>query len=238
MKKNYNKNGSKFIKLINGKGFYAAIAICMLAIGVALWSAVDSFKQLNENLGGETSYTQLRLESELLNIQSRLESAESPIESESDAEKPQESEAQEAVETTNTVARFFVMPITGDISKNFSNEYLQYSDTYMDMRLHTATDIVASQGSIINSSGDGKVLEILKDAFLGEIVVIDHGNGIIAKYCGLKNISVKVGDTVSASQSLGEIGVIPSESVEAPHLHFEVTKDGVLIDPLSLMTVN
>ena len=72
---------------------------------------------------------------------------------------------------------------------------------------------------------------------LGTCVTIDHGNGIVARYCNLnKTLTVKEGDIVSAGTVLGAIGdSAVSELSDPSHLHFEITENGKFIDPISLI---
>jgi murein DD-endopeptidase MepM/ murein hydrolase activator NlpD len=134
--------------------------------------------------------------------------------------------------TQNTIAEFFVMPLGGIMTKQFSDEKLQFDETYNDWRLHQALDIAAERGTEVHASGDGKVSKVYEDSLLGNVVVIDHGNGIIAHYCGLNAATVKEGQAVTAGEIIGGVGQVPCEKIEQPHLHFAVQKDGRWIDPI------
>lgn len=83
----------------------------------------------------------------------------------------------------------------------------------------------------------------VKAAFDGTIVVsekgvdargwyidIDHGNGWVTEYQHLGKLNVKVGDKVKKGQVIGEVGMTGAST--GPHVHFEVRKDGVRLDPL------
>ena len=71
----------------------------------------------------------------------------------------------------------------------------------------------------------------------GYTVTIDHGNGIITKYCNLNSgVTVQVGQQVSSGEEIGAVGETADiETAEKSHLHFEVYKNGSFADPLSLM---
>ena len=103
------------------------------------------------------------------------------------------------------------------------------------MRIHAGVDIAPNSGTLVKSAGDGIITEISKSADYGTVVHIDHGNGITAKYCSLKNVTVKKDVTVNAGQAIGEIDTVPCECVDKPHLHFETFKDGKAISPFSLV---
>ncbi len=139
--------------------------------------------------------------------------------------------------TKSTVAQFFVMPVGGVITKNFSNEKLQFDETYNDWRVHLALDIAAEKGTEIHSAGDGIVNDIYEDDLLGQVVIIDHGNGIIAHYCGVLSPKIEKGQIVAAGDVIGGVGKVPSESVEQFHLHFAVQKDGQWVDPVKTLDI-
>ena len=64
-------------------------------------------------------------------------------------------------------------------------------------------------------------------------VTIDHDNGVTSRYCGLDgSLEVREGDTVQTGQKIGVTGASPDlESALEPHLHLEVQKSGVYVDP-------
>jgi murein DD-endopeptidase MepM/ murein hydrolase activator NlpD len=106
------------------------------------------------------------------------------------------------------------------------------------MRLHLGVDIIADKGSAVVACGDGVVTNIYSDLSLGTVVEIDHSNGIVARYCGLgDDLTVKIDDHVSASQKIGTLGIIPGESADTPHLHFEILKNGKQVSPLETMGI-
>jgi stage II sporulation protein Q len=106
------------------------------------------------------------------------------------------------------------------------------------MRLHTGTDILATDSLLVKSCGSGTVTGIDTDTIMGTVITVDHGNGIYIRYCGIKNVNVNVGDTVTVESSIGEIGTVTSECAEQAHLHLEVIKDGNPIDPAVLIPFN
>lgn len=234
---NRMKKGSKLDKILNGKGFYAVLGICMVAIGI---SAFAGYSALNKQESAQTPQ----------NLQSSY-STSSPTQNNKDLEQvdttksdipyTKEEVSSEPTETSsqNPVAKYFVYPVSGNIIKDFSLSELQYSLTYNDMRLHTGIDISADANTAVNSAGDGTVIFAGKDAKLGYTVKIDHGNGIVAVYAGLTEaLKVKKGDTVTAGTNLGAIGTVTEECVDAPHLHFEILENGQPISPSTILNNN
>lgn len=238
MKVKHNRN-QKIIKFLNGRTFYIVLCLCFVAIGVAMWSGVEVLKNKSDT---DTSSRNTTAEnqskpsydtiSEPDNTESRPSSSSPSTQSKPEASTPKPSE-----QTSVGVAKFFIRPLLGEIIKDYSDTELQYSLTFKDMRLHKGVDIAGKYGDSITASGEGVVTDVYKDALLGTVVVIDHGNGIVAKYCGLgAEPSVKKGDKVDSSVQIGSLDDIPSESVEQVHLHLEFTKNGKSVDPLLYFT--
>ena len=97
-------------------------------------------------------------------------------------------------------------------------------------RLHSGIDWSAPLGTPVSAAGKGRVLSADYAGAYGNRVVIDHGNGWQTLYGQLARISVRAGDCVDAN---AEIGAVGSTGLSAePHLHFEVRRGGVPIDPM------
>ena len=126
----------------------------------------------------------------------------------------------------------YTMPINGDILKDFSTEALQFSQTFGDMRLHTAVDIACKEGAFISALTDGKVLSFEESTALGGVLTIDHGDGLVVKYASIKNPKFKAGDTVKSGDLIGAVGTVPNESSDQSHLHIEATKNN---KPISIL---
>ena len=126
----------------------------------------------------------------------------------------------------------FMKPAEGEILKDFSDKNLQYSKTFGDMRLHNGIDIACKKGTAVSVCGDGVILTVEKSSLYGNVVTIDLGNGLSAKYCSLDNVKFKEGDQVKLGDILGNTTTIPAECDDKEHLHFEVYKNGTAVSPL------
>ena len=218
---------TKILDFFSGKGFYFVLAGCLLATGVAAWTAYASINAAEKSKTPENHIESSQKTPSVFETQNEPESKE-PYSSETESSQPPEEEPLHPI-----VAAHFVYPLSGNTLRGYSDTELIYSETFGDMRLHTALDIIGEDGATISSCGNGTITEIKKDGLLGWYIEIDHGNGVTAKYCGLKEeILVKKGDIVSAGDSLGYIGEIPSECKDTPHLHLEFYHDGYTIDPV------
>ena len=131
----------------------------------------------------------------------------------------------------------FCLPMGSNILKDYSNGELVYSETMEDWRAHTGVDFAANKGSEIVSINNGKVLRVYDSSLYGTTVEIDHGDGLVAKYCPIDpdGYIINEGDTVARGQKIGTLGVIPIESADSEHLHFEIKQDGKNVDPIKAM---
>jgi murein DD-endopeptidase MepM/ murein hydrolase activator NlpD len=216
---------SKVAKFIAGKGFYAVLAVCMAIIGVAAYSAMEKSETepfIEESVPQEKNDDYL--------IPSMPYDEEEVILPSDDEEDP--SSAAEVTEETNPPV--FIMPIDGNILKPFSDNTLLYSQTYKDMRVHTGVDIAPTVANVVVSAFSGTVIGVDENTNYGTVITIDHGDGIMLSYCGVKNVTVKNGDVVEAEEIIGEIGTVLNESADKPHLHLELMVEGQYKDPLTL----
>lgn len=139
-------------------------------------------------------------------------------------------------ETTEAAPQLYVLPLTNTVQKPFSMEAPLYSETMRDWRIHTGVDFAGDEGQTVKATAQGTVTEVKKDALWGGVITIDHGIGVVSRYYGV-NPSVKVGDKVKASTPIGKLMPIPFESMQKPHLHFEMTVDGVYVDPIEAIAL-
>jgi len=96
-------------------------------------------------------------------------------------------------------------------------------------RLHGGIDIGAPRGTNVVAADSGTVITSTSGGSYGNYVVISHGNGITTLYAHLSSRSVKVGDTVSKGQVVGQVG--STGNATGAHLHFEVSVNGSRVDP-------
>ena len=81
-------------------------------------------------------------------------------------------------------------------------------------------------------TADGVVSDVIKSRKgLGNVVVVSHGGGYVTRYAHLADIEVKKGKRVKRGDKIGYVGV--SGSSFAPHLHYEVIKDTLIMDPVN-----
>lgn len=151
-------------------------------------------------------------------------------ESETETEPQTDSDTESAEEFDHVK----VMPIAGEVQQEYSCGELVKSVTTGTWQTHNGTDIAAAEGTAVCAIDNGTVLEVTKDALWGVCVTIDHGNGIKSRYCGLSaSLTVTEGESVESGQAIGSVGTTADiECKQEPHLHFEVLKNDVYVDPM------
>jgi murein DD-endopeptidase MepM/ murein hydrolase activator NlpD len=102
-----------------------------------------------------------------------------------------------------------------------------------DKRFHAGVDLRAATGTPALAAQAGVVTRAGTAGNYGNLVVVDHGNGLQTRYGHLSRIDVKPGDKVAAGQEVGEVGA--TGRTTGPHLHFEVRQDGHAVDPATAL---
>lgn len=127
-----------------------------------------------------------------------------------------------------------MFPVQGDVMNEYSwGELVKTSGGVW--RTHDGIDLSAEVGQDVKSMTAGTVSSIYSDPLWGNCMVIDHGETVLSYYYGLSpDISVNVGDKVSAGQVIGTVGnTADIESDLGSHLHFALKFEGSWIDPIS-----
>jgi murein DD-endopeptidase MepM/ murein hydrolase activator NlpD len=133
--------------------------------------------------------------------------------------KRQESAAQYVASVPN------IQPVVdGWITRRFS---MVESDT---SAVHTGIDYAATLGTLIRATAPGVVENVANDKYFGLILTIKHGYGFLTKYGHCSQVLVAKGDHVERGQTIALVG--NSGRSSAPHLHYEVLKDGRNVDPI------
>ena len=111
-----------------------------------------------------------------------------------------------------------------------SSRFGERSDPFTGERTqHRGLDFAGTRGTEVLSVASGVVIWAAGRAAYGNTVEIDHGNGYRTRYAHNEALVVKPGDHVSAGQVIARMG--SSGRASAPHVHFEVLKDGQRVNP-------
>lgn len=108
---------------------------------------------------------------------------------------------------------------------------IRYENIYMP---NTGILYSSSKEFDIISILDGKVTSVKEDEILGNIIEIEHSNNIVSIYQSIKDVQVKIGDQVKQGDVIAKSGSNKLENEQDNCLHFELYKDGTLINPEEL----
>lgn len=129
-----------------------------------------------------------------------------------------------------------ILPVEGKILTDFTLDKLIFSETLAEWRMHSGIDIEASEGTKVKAPLDGTIKEVIEDDLWGITIVIDHGDGLETRFSNLGTKEmVKSGIMVSRGDYISTVGKTANiEMLMEPHLHYEATKNGKIIDPRSI----
>lgn len=103
---------------------------------------------------------------------------------------------------------------------------------YKVMSQHNGVDLIVGQGTPVLAAGDGVVTDVSKSGKgLGNVVDITHDGGYVTRYAHLQDIVVRKGERVKTGKKIACVGI--SGNSFAPHLHYEIYRDGELMDPVN-----
>ena len=126
-----------------------------------------------------------------------------------------------------------IQPVANNDLKKMASGYgYRIHPIYKVRKMHWGTDFSAKTGTPIYATGDGRVITYKNSrSGYGKHIVIDHGYGYQTLYAHMSKIDVRKGQRVKRGDVIGYIG--SSGRSTAPHLHYEVIKDGKKINPIN-----
>ncbi|WP_027419347.1 M23 family metallopeptidase [Crocinitomix catalasitica] len=125
-----------------------------------------------------------------------------------------------------------IQPVSNEDLRRIASGYgWRIDPIYKTKKMHWGLDFTAETGTNIYATGNGvvKIVESKKWGY-GNSIVIDHGFGYTSRYAHMSAFDVKEGDRVVRGQIIGKVGSTGKST--APHLHYEVEKNGKKIDPV------
>ena len=220
-------------------------------------SKIDTSKLSQVNNTTENTLTDNNLEQASVNIGKTVEESEMEIEKENETktekiaintsimqnDKLEETENKEKTQVNEVEVEaqiveekeelVFAMPVDGEIIKEFANDTLLYSATLNEWTTHSGIDIKAEKTTVVKSSEKGTVKYIKNDPRYGLTVVIEHTDGYTTVYSNLLTSEFVVeGEQVEKGQTIGTVGnTAVFEIADESHLHFEILKDNIQVDP-------
>lgn len=248
---NFKIGKSGFSRFINGKGFYIALALCLVAIGSAAYIAANkSFGGVSTTSSGSTSDyasgagavtwddSDTQQTGNTVSGVTASSSASSAASGASSSSAAAMASSKASSTSSSTVApTIYVLPLQGSMLTEYSPDNPIYDKTMNDWRTHNGVDIAANAGTPVKACADGTVLDVKTDDQLGQEVVIQHGGGITSIYADLTAFgdkpTVRKGQKVEAGDVIGSVGATAQAEIGlVPHLHFAMMKNGNYVDPL------
>ncbi len=122
----------------------------------------------------------------------------------------------------------FIRPVAGIMRSGFG---VRTHPIFRIRKLHTGVDLAAPSGTPVKAAADGVVILAGWKGGYGKTVVIDHGGDTATLYGHCSTLLVTVGNTVRRGQTIARVGSTGYST--GPHLHWEVRKNGVPVNPLA-----
>ena len=120
----------------------------------------------------------------------------------------------------------FLTPVTGTNTGSYGRRRVFNGQK---RRPHSGMDFAADKGTPIRAPSAGTVIELGDFFFSGNLVYLDHGQGLISMFAHLDEIDVVLGERVEKGQIVGKVGA--TGRVTGPHLHWSLGLNGTWIDP-------
>ena len=207
----------KFGNILSGKGYYIALILCAVAIGI---SGYLYYQNVSDPVGDVPAIATDPTTG------ATLPNGNTPADP-TTPDKPKN-------RLTATAS-----PVTGEQVMEYAMDCLTYNPTTRDWRTHDGVDIAADAGTIVSAAADGTVYTVYDDDTMGVTVVIRHEDGYTSSYaCLAEEVAVKPGDVVTMGQAIGAVGQTAlMESAIGHHLHFSVTLNDESISPADFLSI-
>ncbi len=134
----------------------------------------------------------------------------------------EENENKDALAIVNNI-KLSVLPVTGRITSRYGERSSLRRST------HTGLDIACTTGTDIKVVSNGTVTFSGKKGSYGNLIIVDHGNGVETWYGHCSKLYEKVGNTVNAGDVIAAVGSTGNST--GPHLHFEIRINGECVNP-------
>lgn len=213
------KTDSKVLNFLKRNAVYLIFAFCIIAVGLSI-----TLMLLNRN-SNELNETPP--------ITDQIE-AEKPVEDNKTVDDIVSPEPVLPVTTPIT----FIMPIENATEIGSYSEQMVFNSTLKRYSSHLAIDFFAPEGTNVLAVYDGTVESVNTEFLTGTTVIIDHGDGLKTVYNSLADgDSVTVGQQVKSGDVIGTVSASNRQEYTAgAHLHFQVTENGNIIDPVKYLS--
>ena len=218
---NNKKSGGIF-----GKGYYIALILCAMAIGISGYVYYRNADRTEEVVQQHETEAQVAVVATEENIPAAVTD---PV------TQPTETTTSPTVKKVMKTAA----PLEGEQVAEFAMDCLSYNSTTRDWRVHDGIDIAAQTGTEVKAAADGQVYTVYNDDSMGTTVVIRHEDGYVTVYASLaEEVMVSAGDQVTLGQAIGTVGETALlENALGEHLHFAVLRNDEQMDPAEFLNM-
>ena len=216
-------------KIRTAKGFYIAVAICLLALaGVATVTFRKPTPKISTDDTVVTTTVAAGTTTTPTTAQPVIKPATGVPDTRTTTKKPI------PTTTATTVSEdLFIFPVSNVIIRDYSDTLI-YSVTLGEWCTHNGVDFSADIGKEVKASAGGVIRVVKKDPIWGCVIEIDHGNRLVTRYCGVE-ANVTEGQSVALGDTIGILSEIPAEVLDPPHLHLELLVNGNYQNPMTLI---
>ncbi len=219
----------------NTKALFSAVCLCVIALGLIVYFSTNSSKPKNNAVNQATTVEETTEVQRAVTVtETTTKQTTTKKKKTTTKQKTTEPATMELGENNTPYKSYYKYPINEAVVNGYTEE-LVLDKTMNDFRAHPAVDFKGEKGDAVTAINDGLVTAVYSDSMYGQVVEIDHGGKLVARYCGLKSATVKKGSYVDMGNKIGTLGTIPAESALETHLHFETILDGKLVNPLDVM---
>ena len=235
MSDRYKTNKKKNSK--SAKALFSIVCLCVIGLGMIVYFGTNTRPQNNPVNENQTLEVATEAQHAVTVTETTTQAPPATEATESTAPERSESVATSMPqgEGNTPYQSFYEYPLGEAVVKGYSENPVK-NETMGDYRAHAGVDFKGSEGDSVHAINAGMVMNIYYDSLYGGTVEIDHGGQLVARYCGLDTISVKMGDALEIGEVIGTLGSIPAESADGAHLHLETRLDGTPVNPLEVMS--
>ena len=207
------------------RGYYIALILCAVAIGI---SGYLYYRNANQDTP--------QLQSPTLDVAGPGDDVAAVA---TQPTLPNQGENDTPTTKPSKVPMKTGMPVSGQTVAGYAMDCLSYNPTTRDWRVHNGIDIAADPQTQVCAAADGTVYTTYVDETMGTTVVIRHADGYVTKYSSLSaELNVSAGDTVTLGQVIGTVGnTALLESAVGDHVHFSVTHNDEPMDPMAFLNL-
>ena len=120
----------------------------------------------------------------------------------------------------------YMWPLRGPIGSPFGGRLDPFTG---DAETHVGLDIIGLYGAAVRAPADGQVIFANRKSDYGNLIILDHGNGLTTRYGHLSHFNVHSNQWVHKGDIIGSVGI--SGRTTAPHLHYEVRQNDRPVNP-------